>query len=93
MENVIICACEAVKTSQKVNRENWLRLAGAKLSKQIMTAAATGVRELHVNFKDLLVGAENLYEAGEMFAYLNEHLEKSGYKNTIEPSGILHINW
>ena len=93
MENVIICACEAIKKSQKVNRENWLRLAGAKVSDQIMTAATTGIRELRLNFNDLLIGAEDLFEAGEMFAYLNEQLIASGYKNVIEPDGTLYITW
>ena len=93
MENVIICACEAIKKSQKVNRDNWLRLAGHKLSEQIMRAASTGIRELSVNFQELLIGAENLFEAGEMFAYLNEQLEESGYNHVIEPDGTLYITW
>ena len=92
-KSVIVPAAEAVKKSQEVNRENWLKAAGAKVSEDILKAAGTGVRELSVNFKDLIVGAENLEEAGEMLTFINKELATNGYKNVIEKNGILHITW
>lgn len=93
MENVIVNAKIAVENAQKFNRNNWLKDAGKKLSAKILAVAETGRREITFDFNDLIVGAENLYEAGEMLAYLNEKLTKSGYTNVVEPNGTLHITW
>lgn len=83
----------AIETSQKVNRDNWLKAAGEKLSGAILAVANTGKRELRVSFKDLIIGAENLYESGEMLIYLNKTLDEAGYDHIVEPDGTLIISW
>lgn len=92
-KNVIIDAKLAVEAAQAFNRENWLKDAGVKLSEKILAVASRGLREMSFNINELIVGAENLYEAGEMLAYLNKQLTESGYDNVIEPNGVLHITW
>lgn len=89
----MIDALEAIKVAQDFNRKCWLEHAGNELSQNIMEVSKQGIREIKVNFKDLIKGSENLYEAGEMLYYLNEVLDKAGFKHTITPAGILHINW
>ena len=83
----------AIETSQKVNRDNWLKAAGEKLSNTILSVANTGRRELRVSFRDLIIGAENLYESGEMLIYLNKTLDEAGYDHIVEPDGTLIISW
>ena len=83
----------AIETSQKVNRENWLKAAGDKLSAVILEVAKTGKRELKVPFKELIIGAETLYESGEMLAYLNKTLNDAGFKHIVKPDGTLIISW
>lgn len=83
----------AIETSQKVNRNNWLKAAGEKLSGAILAVANTGKRELRVSFRDLIIGAENLYESGEMLIYLNKTLDEAGYDHIVEPDGTLIISW
>ena len=83
----------AIETSQKVNRNNWLKAAGEKLSDAILAVANTGKRELRVSFRDLIIGAENLYESGEMLIYLNKTLDEAGYDHIVEPDGTLIISW
>ena len=89
----MINAIEAVKAAQAFNRKCWLEHAGNELSAKIMAAAQLGVRELSVSFNDLIKGAENLYEGGEMLYFLNDMLEKSDFNHVIEPDGTLHISW
>lgn len=89
----MINVSDAIKASQAFNRDMWLKHAGDKLSNQIMSVAKTGIRELNVCFKDLIVGAENLNEAGEMLLYVNSILEKSGFKHKITENGNLYISW
>lgn len=83
----------AIETSQKVNRENWLRAAGDKLSAAILETAKTGKRELQVPFREFIIGAENLYESGEMLIYLNKTLNYAGFEHVIKPNGTLIISW
>ena len=89
----MINAIEAVKAAQAFNRKCWLEHAGNELSNKIMAVAKRGVREFTVSFNDLIKGAENLYEGGEMLYFLNEMLEKAGFEHVITPDGILHISW
>lgn len=91
--STIVSAEEAIKKSQEANRKNWLKSAGDKLSKKILDVASTGVREICINFNDLIIGSENLFEAGEMLAYIDDQLKAQGYKNVIEKTGVLHISW
>ena len=83
----------AIETSQKVNRENWLKAAGDKLSAVILEVAKTGKREMKVPFKELIIGAETLYESGEMLAYLNKTLNDAGFGHVIKPDGTLIVSW
>lgn len=89
----MIDAKEAVKAAQDFNRKCWLEQAGNELSQNIMQVSRQGIRELKVNFKDLIKGSENLYEAGEMLYYLNNVLDKAGFKHVISPAGVLHVSW
>jgi hypothetical protein len=83
----------AIETSQKVNRENWLKAAGDKLSTIILETAKTGKRELKVPFEELIIGAETLYESGEMLAYLDKILKESGFSHVVKPDGTLIVSW
>ena len=89
----MISVNEARKASQAFNRKCWLEHAGEKLSAQIMSVAKTGIRELNVNFKDLITGAENLEEGAEMLHFINGILDKAGFDHTITPDGNLFITW
>jgi hypothetical protein len=93
MTDFIINALAAANKSQEVNRNNWLAAAGRKLSDRIMRQAATGQRSLSVKFSDLLIGAENLGEAGEMFMFLSKELNRQHYKHEITIDGTLIISW
>ena len=83
----------AIETSQKVNRENWLKAAGDKLSAIIIEVTKTGKRELKVPFEELIIGAETLYESGEMLAYLDKILKESGFSHVVKPDGTLIVSW
>lgn len=83
----------AFEAAQKVNRANWLKAAAERLSDQILSVANTGKRELICSTDDLIVGAENLSEAGEMLSYIDSILEELGYDHIIKPDGTLIIGW
>ena len=83
----------AFETAQKVNRANWLTAMGDKLSLKIIETAKTGKRELVYKTDDLIKGAEDLYEAGEMLSYMYNMLEEAGYNHIIKPDGTLIISW
>lgn len=89
----MINAIEAANLAQVFNRKCWLEDAGRKLSDKIVKVAKTGIREMNVCFKDLVVGAENLNEAAEMLVFFNKILDDANYKHTITPDGTLHITW
>jgi hypothetical protein len=90
---IMINVNDAIQASQAFNRKMWLEHAGKALSDQIMSVANTGVRELKVCFKDLIIGAENLEEAAEMFYYIKKTLDTAGFEHVITPEGDLYINW
>lgn len=83
----------AIETSQKVNRDAWLKATGDKLSAKIMETAKTGLRALSVPFDSLIIGAENLFEGGEMLLYLHKMLNEVGFTHVIKPDGTLIISW
>lgn len=89
----MINANVAVAKSQQFNRDCWLKSAEKELSSKILNAAETGVREYSTSFKDLIIGAENLEEAGEMLTFLCKSLAKAGYTHKITPNGTLIISW
>lgn len=84
---------DAFEMAQKVNRANWVKATTDRISNQIVKEANLGKREMLVNFKNLIVGSENLFEAGEMFAMFAHELRKAGYNHVITPSGDLIISW
>lgn len=92
-ENFIVSALCALEKSQKVNRDLWLKNAGKKISDMILRAASTGIRELTIPMKDLIIGAENLTEGAEMFVYLAKELTNQGYTNKFDLNGNLYIAW
>jgi tRNA(Glu) U13 pseudouridine synthase TruD len=89
----MINANVVIEISQKVNREKWLEDAAAKLSAVILEVAKTGKRELKVPFKELIIGAETLYESGEMLAYLDKILKQEGFSHVVKPDGTLIVSW
>lgn len=89
----MINAIEAIRAAQEFNRKCWLEHAGRDRSAKIMAVAKRGIREFTISFNELIKGAENLYEGGEMLAFFNKMLEEAGFKHVITPDGILHISW
>ena len=90
----LISSKVAVETAQKVNRDAWLRNAADKLNEQILNAANEGKRELRVNLQDMIQGAENMYEAGEMLVLLSDALNQKGYQSVITfPCACCVITW
>ncbi len=90
----LISSKVAVETAQKVNRDNWLRNAASKLNEQILNASNQGRRELCVDLQDMVQGAENMYEAGEMLVLLSDALNQKGYQSVITfPSACCVITW
>lgn len=89
----MITAKIAFEKAQDVNRFNWIKAAGERLSNKIMAEASLGKRELVLDFDEFIVGAENLFEAGEMLANFNKILEDGGFKHVITPNGTLIISW
>lgn len=90
----LISSKVAVETAQKVNRDNWLRNAADKLNEQILNAANQGRRELCVDLQDMVQGAENMYEAGEMLVLLSDALTQKGYQSVVTfPNACCVITW
>jgi len=89
----MINAQMAFEAAQKVNRANWLKEAAERLSNRILSVANTGKRELTCSIDDLIIGAENISEAGEMLSYIDKILEELGYDHIIKPNGTLIIGW
>lgn len=83
----------AIKAAQDFNRKCWLEHAGNELSNQIMNVAKTGVREMRINFKDLIKGAENLEESAEMLYYIEKTISNAGFEHVVTPDGVLIIKW
>lgn len=89
----MINAQKAFELAQSVNRANWVKATTERISSQIVKESQFGRRELHVCFKDLIVGSENLVEAGEMFVLFANELKRAGYSHVVTPSGDLIISW
>lgn len=90
----LISSKVAVETAQKVNRDLWLRNAADKLNAQILDAASEGRRELSIDLQDMVQGAENMYEAGEMLVLLSDALKQKGYESVITfPNACCVITW
>lgn len=89
----MINAKKAFEIAQSVNRANWVKATTERISDQIISATQFGKRELQICFKDLLIGSENLVEAGEMFVLFANELNKAGYSHVITPIGDLIISW
>ena len=89
----MINAQKAFELAQSVNRANWVKATTERISSQIVKESQFGRRELHICFKDLLIGSENLVEAGEMFVLFANELRKAGYNHKITVSGDLIISW
>lgn len=84
---------DAFEMAQKVNRAKWVEATTERIGNQILKESALGKREICVNFKNLIVGSENLVEAGEMFVLFANELRKAGYNHKITISGDLIISW
>ena len=83
----------AIKAAQKFNRDAWLKQTESNLSKQILTAANVGKRDLVIDINNLVIGAEDLCEAGEMLIFICRTLDDGGYKHVIKPDGTFIISW
>ncbi len=83
----------AEQIAQNVNCKNWVNHATENLSKMIIDAANTGRREVSVDLNSLVIGSENLDEAGYMLSTLHKMLNEEKYSHVIYPNGELVISW
>ena len=83
----------AKQMSQTSNRDNWFNEVSNRLTKDITSAAETGIRQLTIAFTDLIIGAENISECAEMLQYVDSMLLKAGYRHIVTPTGELIIVW
>ena len=89
----MIHANNAINAAQQFNRNQWLKRAEGILSEQIMQVSKQGHRHLHVCLHDIVKGAENLAEIGEMCILLNKTLVNQGYAIKYSIDGRLVISW
>ena len=69
----------AKRKEQEFNRYLWIRLSIKRLSKAIDREAAKGLNALSVNLHNIVIGAENLAEIGEMCTLIEKELASNGY--------------
>ena len=89
----MIKAKTAKRKEQEFNRDLWIRLSIKRLSKAIDREAAKGLSALSVNLHNIVIGAENLAEIGEMCALIEKELLANGYTTHYSIDGELTISW
>lgn len=90
---MITNAAQAFDLTQKFNQEMWRKDAMYKLMLKIETAANNGLGFINVDFKSLIIGAEDVHEAGIMLITIGEDLDNRGFKHNITKDGNLYISW
>ena len=83
----------AKRKEQEFNRDLWIRLSIKRLSKAIDREAAKGLSALSVNLHNIVIGAENLAEIGEMCTLIEKELLANGYTTHYSIDGELTISW
>ena len=83
----------AKRKEQEFNRDLWIRLSIKRLSKAIDREAAKGLNALSVNLHNIVIGAENLAEIGEMCILIEKELKMNGYRIHYSINGELTISW
>jgi hypothetical protein len=89
----MIKAKTAKRKEQEFNRDLWIRLSIKRLSKAIDREAAKGLNALSVNLHNIVIGAENLAEIGEMCILIEKELKMNGYRIHYSIDGELTISW
>ena len=89
----MVYAQKAINEAQRVNRNNWLKAAGNRISDMVMNEARTGKRFVNICLNEFIVGAENLEEAAEMLDMLCDDLKEHNFGHKITPDGELYITW
>ena len=89
----MIKAKTAKRKEQEFNRDLWIRLSIKRLSKAIDREAAKGLNALSVNLHNIVIGAENLTEIGEMCILIEKELKMNGYRIHYSIDGELTISW
>ena len=89
----MIKAKTAKRKEQEFNRDLWIRLSIKRLSKAIDREAAKGLNALSVNLHNIVIGAENLAEIGEMCILIEKELAANGYTTNYSIDGELTISW
>ena len=89
----MITAKTAKRKEQEFNRDLWIRLSIKRLSKAIDREAAKGLSALSVNLHNIVIGAENLAEIGEMCTLIEKELLANGYTTHYSIDGELTISW
>lgn len=89
----MIKAKTAKRKEQEFNRDLWIRLSIKRLSKAIDREAAKGLNALSVNLHNIVIGAENLAEIGEMCILIEKELKMNGYRIHYSINGELTISW
>ena len=89
----MIHAKTAYTICQNINRENWMKLLGKRISNVIKEAAERGLSNIEVSVSDFIIGAENLKEYREMITLFENALQNNGYSHKILPNGKLMISW
>ena len=89
----MIKAKTAKRKEQEFNRDLWIRLSIKRLSKAIVREAAKGLNALSVNLHNIVIGAENLAEIGEMCILIEKELKMNGYRIHYSIDGELTISW
>lgn len=88
-----VSAAQAHQLAQSHNRDCWAANTMNSLRTKIEAAANAGLHHIDMCINTLVVGAENLGEAGEMCTLLQKELKSFGYTTKITPDGQFTINW
>lgn len=93
MKKHFISAAAAHQHAQTFNRNAWVEHTLAVLNSKIEDAAKLGLHHVDLCLHTIIIGAENLGEAGEMCTLLQKELKSFGYTTKITPDGQFSINW
>ena len=88
-----LSAAQAHQLAQTHNRDCWVVHTMNTLSNKIQDAANEGLHHIDLCLNTLVVGAENLGEAGEMCTLLQKELKSHGFTTKITPDGNFSITW
>lgn len=93
MKRQFITASIARNNAQSFNRNQWLNHAMDKIANTIIPKSNVGLRSTTFSIGQLIQGAENLHEAGELLQLLQKEFVTAGYTVKIDIDGNLTISW